>query len=111
MAKKSQPSFDPKLFLAGAGNGRSITNYRKNPIVCSQGDHADAVFYVQKGKVRVSVVSDRGREAIVSILGPNEFFGEGCISGQALRISTVAAMTETIAVRIGKEEMVQLLRE
>jgi CRP-like cAMP-binding protein len=111
MAKKHRLSFDPKAFLADAGSGRSITKYRKNQIVFSQGEPADAVFYVQKGKVRVSVVSDRGKEAIVSILGPDEFFGEGCISGQALRISTVDAMTETVVVRIGKEEMVQLLKE
>jgi CRP-like cAMP-binding protein len=111
MAKKHQPSFDPKAFLATTGKGHSITTYRKNQIVFSQGDPADAVFYVQKGKVRVSVVSDRGKEAVVSILGPDNFFGEGCISGQALRIATVNAMAETIVVRIGKEEMVRLLHE
>ena len=111
MPKKHKPSFDPKMFLANAGKGRSITTYRNNQIVFSQGELADAVFYVQKGKVRVSVLSDRGKEAVVSILGPNEFFGEGCISGQALRIATVDAMTESVVMRIEKEEMLRLLHQ
>ena len=111
MAKKHQSSFDPKVFLAEAGKGRSLAKYRKHQIVFSQGDAADAVFYTQTGKVRVSVISDRGKEAVVSILGPNEFFGEGCISGQALRIATVDAMAESVVMRIEKEEMVRLLHE
>jgi CRP-like cAMP-binding protein len=111
MAKKHHPTFDPKAFLADAGKGRSVTKYRKNQIVFSQGELADAVFYVQKGKVRISVVSDRGKEAVVSILGPNVFFGEGCISGQALRIATVDAMTESVVMRIEKEEMLRLLHQ
>jgi CRP/FNR family transcriptional regulator, cyclic AMP receptor protein len=111
MAKKHRPSFDPKAFLARAGKGRSITSYRKNQIIFKQGDPADSVFHVQTGKVRVSVVSDRGKEAVVSILGPNDFFGEGCISGQALRVATVDAMAESVVVRIEKEEMVRLLHE
>src|ERR1035438_2025308 len=109
--KKHKPSFDPKRFLADAGKGHSITTYRNNQIVFSQGELADAVFYTQTGKVRVSVISDRGKEAVVSILGPNEFFGEGCISGQALRIATVDALAESVVMRIEKEEMVRLLHE
>ena len=111
MPKKPQPSFDPKEFLASASEGRSITKYRNNQTIFKQGEPADAVFYVQKGKVRVSVVSDRGKEAVVSILGPDEFFGEGCLSGQALRIATVDAMTEAVVVRIGKVEMIRLLQK
>ena len=111
MPKKHKPFFDPKMFLAEAGKGHSITTYRKNQIVFSQGEPADAVFYVQKGKVRISVVSDKGKEAVVSILGPNVFFGEGCISGQALRIATVDAMTESVVMRIEKEEMLRLLHQ
>ena len=111
MPKKHKPFFDPKEFLAEAGKGHSITTYRKNQIVFSQGELADAVFYVQKGKVRISVVSDRGKEAVVSILGPNVFFGEGCISGQALRIATVDAMTESVIMRIEKENMLRLLHQ
>jgi CRP/FNR family cyclic AMP-dependent transcriptional regulator len=111
ISKNHRPSFDPKAFLADAGKGRSVTKYRKNQVIFSQGDRAEAVFYVQKGKVRVSVVSDRGKEATVSILGSDEFFGEGCISDQALRIATVDAMTESVVVCIEKEEMVRLLHE
>jgi len=111
MAKRHNPPFDPKAFLCGAGKGRSITTYRKNQTVFSQGEPANAVFYIQKGKMRVSVVSDRGKEAIVSILGPDDFFGEGCISGQTLRTATIDAMSESVVVRIEKEEMVRLLHE
>jgi CRP/FNR family cyclic AMP-dependent transcriptional regulator len=104
-------TFNPKTFIAQSGNGRSINKYRKNQTIFKQGAPADAVFYVQKGKVRVSVVSERGKEAIVSILGPDEFFGEGCISGQALRIATVSAMAESVVVLIVKKEMIRLLHE
>jgi CRP-like cAMP-binding protein len=110
MPKKTRPSFNPKSLLAH-GKGRSIATYKKNQIIFSQGDRADAVFYVQKGKLRVSVVSDRGKEAIVSILGADEFFGEGSLSGQPLRTATVDAMTESVVVRIEKEEMLRLLHE
>jgi CRP/FNR family cyclic AMP-dependent transcriptional regulator len=111
MALEYSPAFNPMTFLAQPGNGRSINKYRKKQTIFKQGDPADAVFYIQKGKVRISVVSDRGKEAIVSILGPNEFFGEGCISGQGVRIATVDAMTESVVVCVVKTEMVRLLRE
>ena len=110
MLKNHQPS-DPKAFLADAGNGRSIGRYRKNQVVFSQGDPADAVFYVQKGKLKVTVVSDRGKEAVAAILGPDEFFGEACMAGQVLRLVTVLAMTDAVVVRIEKPEMVRLLQE
>jgi CRP/FNR family transcriptional regulator, cyclic AMP receptor protein len=90
MAIKPRPSFTPKSFLAKVGEGRRIGEYREDQIVFSQGDPADAVFYIQKGKVKITVVSEQGKEAIVAILGTNEFFGEGCLAGQALRIATVA---------------------
>jgi CRP-like cAMP-binding protein len=80
MAKKRNASFNPKS-LAARDMRQKIAKYRKDQVVFSQGDPADEVFYIQKGKVRISVVSDRGKEAIVSILGPDVFFGEGCISG------------------------------
>jgi CRP/FNR family cyclic AMP-dependent transcriptional regulator len=111
MAKKHNPPFDPKAILARAGKGQTITKYKKNQVVFKQGDPADAVFYIQTGKVKVSVVSDRGKEAVVSILGRNDFFGEGCLSGQPLRIATVDAMAESVVVRIQKEKMVQLLHK
>ena len=83
MATKSRPSFDPKSFLAVVGEGRGIGEYRKDQIVFSQGDPADAVFYIQSGKVKVTVVSEQGKEAVVAMLGTNDFFGEGCLAGQA----------------------------
>jgi CRP/FNR family cyclic AMP-dependent transcriptional regulator len=107
----STDAFDPQSFLAEAGDGRTITKYAKNQTVFSQGDAADAVFFVQKGKVKISVVSDRGKEAVVSILGPGEFFGEGCLSGQPLRMATVNAMTSATVTRIKKDQMGQLLHE
>ena len=108
---KKPTSLDPKMILAKAGRGRSIIKYRKNQIIFSQGDPAEAVFYIQKGKLKVAVVSDRGKEAVAAILGPVEFFGEACIAGQVLRLATVSAMTESVVVRIEKDAMVQLLRE
>ena len=111
MLKEHQPSFEPKAFLAQPGEGRSITKYRKNQVVFSQGDPADAVFYVQKGKLKVTVVSERGKEAVAAILDPDEFFGEACMAGQVLRLVTVSALTDAVVVRIEKPEMVRLIQE
>ena len=79
MPSKRQASFSPKTFLAKVGEGRSIRTYRKGEIVFSQGDPADEVFYLQKGKVKVTVISEQGKEAVVAILEGDEFFGEGCL--------------------------------
>ena len=111
MAIKRRPSFNPKSFLAKVGEGRSIGTYRKDQIVFSQGDPADAVFYIQKGKVKVTVVSEQGKEAVVAILGTNEFFGEGCLAGQAQRIATVATMTESVIVRLEKAAIVRVIHQ
>ena len=104
-------SFNPKSFLAHVGEGRSIARYGKDQIVFSQGDPADAVFYIQKGKVKVTVVSEQGKEAVVAILGTNEFFGEGCLAGQAQRIATVATMTESVVVRLEKAAIVRVIHQ
>jgi CRP/FNR family transcriptional regulator, cyclic AMP receptor protein len=86
MKTKAKPLFDPKLFLAKIGEGRSLADYQKNQKVFSQGDSADAVFYIQKGQVKLTVVSRQGKEAVVGILGvDNPFFGEGCLAGQSVR--------------------------
>src|ERR1700732_3865855 len=82
LPKKGKSSFDPKTFLARVGDGRSLAKYRKGQIVFSQGEIGDAVFYIQKGKVKVTVVSEQGKEAVVAILGAEEFCGEGCLAGQ-----------------------------
>src|SRR5580693_5143243 len=111
MATKSRPSFDPKSFLAMVGEGRSIERYRKDEIVFSQGDPADAVFYIQSGKVKLTVVSEQGKEAVVAMLGTNDFFGEGCLAGQARRIATVATITDSVIVRLEKAAIVRVIHQ
>jgi CRP/FNR family cyclic AMP-dependent transcriptional regulator len=85
--------------------------YRKNQIIFSQGDAADAVFYIQKGKLKVTVVSDQGKEAVAAMLGPDEFFGEACMAGQVVRLVTVSAMTDAVVTRIEKFAMVRLIQK
>ena len=111
MAIKRRPSFDPKSFLAKVGEGRSIGEYHKDQIVFSQGDPADAVFYVERGEVKVTVVSKQGKEAVVAILGTNQFFGEGCLAGQAQRIATVATMTDSVIVRLEKAAILRVIHQ
>ncbi|HEY4847927.1 MAG TPA: Crp/Fnr family transcriptional regulator [Methylocella sp.] len=111
MATKSRPSFDPKSFLAVVGEGRSIGEYRKDQIVMSQGDPADAVFYIESGKVKLTVVSEQGKEAVVAILETNDFFGEGCLAGQAQRIATAETMTDSVIVRLEKAAIVRVIRQ
>jgi CRP/FNR family cyclic AMP-dependent transcriptional regulator len=111
MATKRRRLFDPKSFLAKVGDGRGIAKYGKDQTVYSQGEPADAVFYVQKGKVKLTVVSEQGKEAVVAIFGPGEFFGEGCLAGQAQRIATVTTMTDAVIVRLEKAAIVQVIHE
>jgi CRP/FNR family cyclic AMP-dependent transcriptional regulator len=110
MAKR-RPPFDPKSFLAKVGEGRTISKYRKDQVVFSQGDLADAVFYIQKGRVKVTVVSDQGKEAVVALLGADEFCGEGCLAGQPRRIATVTAMTECTIMRLQKTSVIRVLHD
>src|ERR1700732_92814 len=109
MAIKSAPSFDPKSFLSMVGEGRSIGGDREDEIVFSQGDAADGVFYVERGEVKVTVVSEQGKEAVVAILGTNQFFGEGCLAGQAQRIATVATMMDWVIGRLEKAAIVRVI--
>jgi CRP-like cAMP-binding protein len=111
MAKKTKPTFDPKVFLATVNGGRTISKYRKDQIIFSQGNPADAVFYIQKGKVKITVVSEQGKEAVVAILGPDEFCGEGCLTGQLRRMATAVAMTECEIMRLEKAAMVRVIHE
>jgi len=112
MAKRAKKvPFDPKVFLASVSGGRTIASYRKDEVIFSQGGPADAVFYIQKGKVKITVVSEQGKEAVVAVLGPDEFCGEGCLTGQPLRLATAAAMTESEIMRLEKETMVRVLHE
>jgi CRP/FNR family cyclic AMP-dependent transcriptional regulator len=109
VAKKSKVSFDPKKFLGKVGEGKTITKYQKDQIVFSQGDTADAVFYVQKGKLKLTVISEQGKEAVIAILGPGHFFGEGCMNGHTLRVATTTAMDDCVITRIAKASMIAAL--
>ena len=103
--------FDPKLFLAEAGKGRGLSDYQKTQTVFSQGDPADAIFYIQKGKIKLSVVSKEGKEAVVAILGAGEFFGEGCLAGQLRRMSSATTMSECLIARVEKAVVIRLLHQ
>ena len=108
-ASKRRPTFNPKAILARVGGGRSVASFRRKQVIFAQGDPADAVFYVQKGHVKLTVVSKRGKEAVVALLGSGEFFGEGCLAGQPLRMSTATASEDATVLRLRKKAMVRLL--
>ena len=110
MATKTSASSDAKKFLTKAAKGRSIIKCRKDETIFSQGELADAVYYVQKGRVKITVVSLHGKEAVIALLGSDEFFGEGCLSGQPRRLSTVKAIAESAIMRIEKETFSRLIR-
>src|SRR5580765_8304010 len=111
MKRKRAAGFDAKAFLTKAGTGRSTSSYRKKQVVFAQGDPADAVFYVERGQVKLTVVSQRGRSAVVAMLSRGDFFGEGCLAGQPVRMATASAMTDASVVRIAREAMIRLLHE
>ncbi len=109
-AIKGARRFDPVAFFDTAAQGRTISKHRKNEIIFSQGEAADAVFYIKKGKLKVTVVSKQGKEAVVAILGIDEFVGEGCLIGQPKRLATASAMSECVTMRVDKSEIQRLLR-
>jgi CRP-like cAMP-binding protein len=111
MGRKQTAVFDAKTFLTKAGTGRSISSYRKNQVIFAQGAPADAVFYLERGQVKLTVVSKGGKAAIVAILGPGDFFGEGCLAGQPVRMATASAMTDAAVVRVERQAMLRLLHE
>jgi CRP-like cAMP-binding protein len=111
MKRKAKPAFEPKAFLAKVGKGRTLSDYEKNQRIFSQGDPADAIFYIQTGKVKLTVVSKQGKEAVVAILGADEFFGEGCLAGQVLRMASAAGMSECSIMRLEKTEVIRLLHD
>jgi CRP-like cAMP-binding protein len=106
-----KPPFDPKIFLAKVGAGRNITDYRKGQMVFSQGDPADAIFYIQKGKLKITVVSKQGKEAVIAISAAGDFFGEGCLAGQIKRMATATAMVDCAILRLEKSEMIRVLHD
>ena len=108
--RKPVIGFDHGVFLSKVGNGKTIRDYRAKQVVFSQGDPADAVFYVQNGKVKLTVLSTHGKQAVIAILEAGDFFGEGCLASQPLRMSTANAIEPSTVLRVGKEAMVSLLR-
>ena len=104
-----KPAFDAQAFLDSAGVARKVTGFRKKETIYSQGDPAKDVLYIQKGGVRLSVVNEVGKEAVVAVLGPGDFFGEGCLAGQPIRIGSATAITATTVLVIEKKEMIRVL--
>lgn len=112
MARKAKRSFDPEIFLTDTNGGKSLLAYSEGQAVFAQGDKSDAVFYISSGRVKITVVSQQGKEAVVAILGPREFFGEGCLtSGQLLRMAAATAMSKCQIMRLEKSTMVRLLQD
>jgi CRP-like cAMP-binding protein len=104
-----KPVFDAQAFLDSAGLARKLAEFRKKEAIFSQGDPAKDVLYIRKGGVRLSVINEAGKEAVVAVLGPGDFFGEGCLAGQPIRIGTATAISATTALVIEKKEMIRVL--
>jgi CRP/FNR family transcriptional regulator, cyclic AMP receptor protein len=111
LAKTAVDEFAPQAFLAKVGEGKTVSTFHKNETVFEQGEAADKVFYIQKGRVKVVVLSEQGKEAIVGILEPGQFFGEGCLNGQPLRISTTTALEDCVITAIAKTAMLAALHD
>ncbi len=111
MARKRSTLFNPTIFLTKVGSGKTILKSRKKDVLFSQGDTADAVFYIQEGKVKLTVVSTKGKEAVVAILERTDFFGEGCLAGQPLRMGSATALDASTIVRIDKTSMIRVLHD
>src|SRR5581483_5447413 len=109
--EERRPPFDADAFLASAGAPRRIVSYPRGKIVFSQGQPSDTVMYIQKGSIKISVLSRTGKEAVVAMLGAGDFFGEGALTGQSIRIGTATATTQTSVLIIEKAAMRQLLRD
>jgi CRP/FNR family cyclic AMP-dependent transcriptional regulator len=110
MATKGEiASFDPDVFLATVSHGRCMSEYGAGRVIFSQGDAADSVFYIARGKIKIAVTSEQGREAVVGLLGEGDFFGEGCLIAQPSRLATAATMTGATVMRVEKAEMIRVL--
>jgi CRP-like cAMP-binding protein len=110
-SKAAAARFDPGLFLAETGKGRQRSGYKTNQVIFLQGDLADALFYVQKGKLKLTVTSQQGKEAVIALVGPGDFFGEGCLASQPVRMATATAMSECSIMRLEKAVVIRLLRD
>ena len=111
MAKKKKYPFSVNTFLSTVDGGRTVTSYGKNQKIFSQGERADSVFYIQEGKVKVCVTSEQGKEAVVALHGNGDFLGEGCLTGQPLRLATAVAMTQCVIMRLDKAAIVRVLHD
>lgn len=111
MPGKANPPFDPKEFLANVGEGKTILKFGKGDVIFAQGDEANTIFYIQKGSVKVVVISEQGKEAVVGILEPAQFFGEGCMNGHSVRIATTTAMEACLITVITKRAMLAALHD
>jgi CRP/FNR family transcriptional regulator, cyclic AMP receptor protein len=111
LVKSAKRQFDPEVFLAKVGTGKTVSKYGKGQIVFAQGDEADKVFYIQSGKVKLTVVSQQGKEAVVAMLEPTNFFGEGCLNGQSIRVATAAAMEDCLITSITRNALLAVLRK
>ena len=112
VARKGETAaFDPRAFLATVSHGRSLFEYQPEHGIFTQGNPADAVFFIVHGKVRIVVTSEQGKEAVIAVLGEGDFFGEGCLIAQPLRLATAVAMSKTTAMRIEKAEMIRVLHD
>lgn len=108
---KRRKSFDVNVFLSTVDGGRSVSNYRKNQQIFAQGGPADSVFYIRDGQVKLSVISESGKEAVIALRGKADFLGEGCLSGQSLRLASATAMTDCAIMRFGKPAIIRVLHE
>ena len=106
-----EPAFDVQAYLHSAGIARTIVKYGRGEAIFTQGDPCDHVMYIQSGGVKLSVLSKTGREAVVAMLGPGDFFGEGCLAGQPFRMGSATAITPSAILRVGKQKMVRLLHK
>jgi CRP/FNR family cyclic AMP-dependent transcriptional regulator len=109
MNRKKKLEFHPLAFLTQAGEGRAIVAVERDKVVFAQGDPADAIFYIQKGKVKLTVVSKTGKEAVIAVLGAGDFFGEGCLAGQSLRMATATAISDCSVTRVERVAVVEVL--
>src|SRR5206468_12451975 len=111
MLGKPQRAFDAETFLKSPGIARKVVDYRQGATIHSQGDASDAVLYIQHGRVKLTVLSETGKEAVVGVLGPGDFFGEGALAGQPVRLATATAMTASRILVVPKRQMVRLLHQ
>jgi CRP/FNR family transcriptional regulator, cyclic AMP receptor protein len=111
VARKSKSNFDPEAFLATQDWGRSVSNYAKGRVIFAQGDPADSVFYIREGRIKLSVVSAQGKEAVVAFLKTGDFIGEGCLTGRAKRVSTARALEDSVVTQLNKNVMMRMLRD